>query len=255
MLSYLNNSNTNPCDVPILILRAWAWHRSCHQTVCGCQLLAQVWAGDPGEDSCEEYGSGPEPGCGAFAVQQGAEPVWDSRRQHHVYIGFLRRYEFWCVNHIIHRMCSGSDVICVLQDKPVWMVLSAPTPRRINRTTSVKPVKQESAILKWNHQFSLLCASWVVYEVRKHNISNIPARQNFKQLQTQNVVSPPWWLSNVHFLLCKAAVVCVTLLDRLKGDQLSSSHEVLHSYQQRPQTLVGCYIKKQLKAKAGGSQV
>ncbi|XP_028326545.1 uridine phosphorylase 1 isoform X2 [Gouania willdenowi] len=47
----------------------------------------------------------------------------------------------------------------------------------------------------------------------------------------------------------RAAVVCVTLLDRLKGDQLSSSHEVLQSYQQRPQILVGYYIRKQLNAK------
>lgn len=56
----------------------------------------------------------------------------------------------------------------------------------------------------------------------------------------------PYWVSNIHFLFCKAAVVCVTLLDRLKGDQLSSSHEVLHNYQQRPQILVGHYIKKHL---------
>uniref|UniRef100_UPI00398E5E12 uridine phosphorylase 1-like isoform X5 n=1 Tax=Pristiophorus japonicus TaxID=55135 RepID=UPI00398E5E12 len=39
-------------------------------------------------------------------------------------------------------------------------------------------------------------------------------------------------------------VVCVTLLDRLQGDQISSSHEVLGEYQERPQKLVGCYIKK-----------
>lgn len=48
----------------------------------------------------------------------------------------------------------------------------------------------------------------------------------------------------------RAAVVCVTLLDRLKGDQLTSSHEVLQKYQQSPQILVGHYIKKQLKARA-----
>ncbi|XP_048417823.1 uridine phosphorylase 1 isoform X1 [Stegostoma tigrinum] len=40
------------------------------------------------------------------------------------------------------------------------------------------------------------------------------------------------------------AVVCVTLLDRLQGDQIESSHEVLAEYQERPQKLVGCYIKK-----------
>ncbi|XP_068999020.1 uridine phosphorylase 1 isoform X3 [Embiotoca jacksoni] len=64
--------------------------------------------------------------------------------------------------------------------------------------------------------------------------------------------------SSVFAAMCKlsglrAAVVCVTLLDRLKGDQMSSSHDILHSYQQRPQTLVGHYIKKQLKSKAGCS--
>ncbi|KAF5916808.1 hypothetical protein HPG69_012167 [Diceros bicornis minor] len=42
----------------------------------------------------------------------------------------------------------------------------------------------------------------------------------------------------------RAAVVCVTLLNRLKGDQISSPHEVLAEYQQRPQRLVGYFIKK-----------
>ncbi|XP_004839923.1 uridine phosphorylase 1 [Heterocephalus glaber] len=44
----------------------------------------------------------------------------------------------------------------------------------------------------------------------------------------------------------RAAVVCVTLLDRLLGDQISSPHEVLAEYQQRPQRLVGHFIKKSL---------
>ncbi|XP_047454205.1 uridine phosphorylase 1 [Mugil cephalus] len=61
--------------------------------------------------------------------------------------------------------------------------------------------------------------------------------------------------STVFAAMCKlsglrAAVVCVTLLDRLKGDQISSSHELLQSFQQRPQILVSHYIKKQLGAKA-----
>lgn len=43
-----------------------------------------------------------------------------------------------------------------------------------------------------------------------------------------------------------AAVVCVTLLNRLEGDQISSSHDVLVEYQQRPQKLVGYFIKKSL---------
>ncbi|XP_023777618.1 uridine phosphorylase 1 isoform X1 [Cyanistes caeruleus] len=44
----------------------------------------------------------------------------------------------------------------------------------------------------------------------------------------------------------KAAVVCVTLLNRLEGDQISNSHDVLVEYQQRPQKLVGYFIKKSL---------
>ncbi|XP_076144092.1 uridine phosphorylase 1-like isoform X2 [Alosa pseudoharengus] len=59
--------------------------------------------------------------------------------------------------------------------------------------------------------------------------------------------------SSVFAAMCKlsglkAAVVCVTLLDRQKGDQLSSSHEVLYGYQQRPQMLVGHFIKRRLNA-------
>nr|XP_048695191.1 uridine phosphorylase 1 isoform X2 [Caretta caretta] len=42
----------------------------------------------------------------------------------------------------------------------------------------------------------------------------------------------------------RAAVVCVTLLNRLEGDQISSSHDVLVDYQQRPLKLVGHFIKK-----------
>ncbi|XP_030637872.1 uridine phosphorylase 1 [Chanos chanos] len=57
--------------------------------------------------------------------------------------------------------------------------------------------------------------------------------------------------SSVFAAMCKlsnlrAAVVCVTLLDRQKGDQLTSSHDVLQNYQLRPQILVGTYIKKKL---------
>lgn len=47
-------------------------------------------------------------------------------------------------------------------------------------------------------------------------------------------------------LLFAAAVVCVTLLDRLQGDQINTPHDVLVEYQQRPQRLVGHFIKKSL---------
>ncbi|KAI7809094.1 putative uridine phosphorylase 2, partial [Triplophysa rosa] len=44
----------------------------------------------------------------------------------------------------------------------------------------------------------------------------------------------------------KAAVVCVTLLNRFEGDQISTPHDVLLDYQQRPQSLVAHFIKKRL---------
>ncbi|XP_019680794.2 uridine phosphorylase 1 isoform X3 [Felis catus] len=46
----------------------------------------------------------------------------------------------------------------------------------------------------------------------------------------------------------QVAVVCVTLLNRLEGDQVNSPHEVLVEYQERPQRLVGHFIKKRLAA-------
>jgi len=44
----------------------------------------------------------------------------------------------------------------------------------------------------------------------------------------------------------KAAVICVTLLNRLDGDQITTPHDVLVEYQQRPQVLVSHFIKKRL---------
>ncbi|XP_014386007.1 PREDICTED: uridine phosphorylase 1 [Myotis brandtii] len=43
-----------------------------------------------------------------------------------------------------------------------------------------------------------------------------------------------------------AAVVCVTLLDRLRGDQVSSPQDLLAKFEQRPQRLVVHFIKKRL---------
>lgn len=45
----------------------------------------------------------------------------------------------------------------------------------------------------------------------------------------------------------RAAVVCVTLLDRLKGDQVNSSKDVMNEWQIRPQILVSRLIRKHLK--------
>lgn len=44
----------------------------------------------------------------------------------------------------------------------------------------------------------------------------------------------------------RAAVVCVTLLDRLKGDQVNTPKEVMNEWQKRPQILVSRLIKKHL---------
>ncbi|KAL5010070.1 hypothetical protein ScPMuIL_012375 [Solemya velum] len=44
----------------------------------------------------------------------------------------------------------------------------------------------------------------------------------------------------------KCAVLCCTLLDRLKGDQLTSSHELMNEWGTRPQKIVAEYICKTL---------
>ncbi|XP_044761506.1 uridine phosphorylase 1 isoform X2 [Coccinella septempunctata] len=52
-----------------------------------------------------------------------------------------------------------------------------------------------------------------------------------------------------HHANIKAAEVCVTLLDRLKGDQVNAPKEVMNEWQIRPQKLVAAYIKKYLQTK------
>jgi uridine phosphorylase len=49
-----------------------------------------------------------------------------------------------------------------------------------------------------------------------------------------------------HHAGVRAAVVCVSLLDRLKGDQVLAPKEVLQEWQLRPQVLIAQYIKKEL---------
>ncbi|XP_063704291.1 uridine phosphorylase 1 isoform X2 [Culicoides brevitarsis] len=53
-----------------------------------------------------------------------------------------------------------------------------------------------------------------------------------------------------HHAGIKAAIVCVALLDRLKGDQVSSPKEVMNEWQLRPQALVARFIRKRM-AQAG----
>ncbi|XP_050407001.1 uridine phosphorylase 2 [Patella vulgata] len=44
----------------------------------------------------------------------------------------------------------------------------------------------------------------------------------------------------------KSAVICVTLLDRLHGDQISTPHDIMEEWQSRPQIIVSRYIKSKL---------
>ena len=44
----------------------------------------------------------------------------------------------------------------------------------------------------------------------------------------------------------KGAVVCVSLVDRLAGDQVALSHETNVEFQERPFKLIGEYIKQKL---------
>ncbi|XP_031834038.1 uridine phosphorylase 1 isoform X2 [Nomia melanderi] len=52
-----------------------------------------------------------------------------------------------------------------------------------------------------------------------------------------------------HHAGIKSAVVCVTLLDRLKGDQVMTPKEVLNEWQFRPQQLISRYITRYLQQK------
>ena len=45
----------------------------------------------------------------------------------------------------------------------------------------------------------------------------------------------------------RCAIVCVTLLDRLQGDQVDISPETYKKYQARPQELIANFIKKRLR--------
>ena len=50
-----------------------------------------------------------------------------------------------------------------------------------------------------------------------------------------------------------AAIVCVTLLDRLKGDQVELAPELHEDYQMRPPRLVAKFIKKTLEESNNGA--
>lgn len=45
----------------------------------------------------------------------------------------------------------------------------------------------------------------------------------------------------------KGAIICVALLDRMKGDQVTISTETYKSYQERPRALLIKYLRKKLQ--------
>ncbi|XP_041372109.1 uridine phosphorylase 2-like [Gigantopelta aegis] len=52
--------------------------------------------------------------------------------------------------------------------------------------------------------------------------------------------------SYCHRANIRGAVICVALLDRLEGDQISTPHDIMEDWQSRPQILVARYIRKKL---------
>ncbi|KAB0800660.1 hypothetical protein PPYR_06399 [Photinus pyralis] len=74
-----------------------------------------------------------------------------------------------------------------------------------------------------------------------------------QQIRNQGVVNIEMeaipFAALTHHAGIKAAIVCVTLLDRLKGDQVMAPKEVANEWQIRPQKLVARYIKRYLQMK------
>jgi len=75
-----------------------------------------------------------------------------------------------------------------------------------------------------------------------------------KELQVKNIEMESLAFAGFcHYANVKSAVVCVTLVDRLNGDQVEISHETNLKFQERPFRLVGEYIKKHLNANGNGN--
>ncbi|XP_026479462.1 uridine phosphorylase 1-like [Ctenocephalides felis] len=78
-------------------------------------------------------------------------------------------------------------------------------------------------------------------------------QEYFQQLQQAGIVNLEMestvFAALTHHAGIKAAVVCVTILDRLKSDQVLAPKEVLIEWQNRPQTLVARYIRRYLSTR------
>ncbi|BES95322.1 Uridine phosphorylase [Nesidiocoris tenuis] len=74
-----------------------------------------------------------------------------------------------------------------------------------------------------------------------------------EKIQSANVINMEMeslaFAALTHSAGIRSAVICVTIVDRLKGDQIHAPKEVLDEYQKRPQKLVSRYIKKFLQTK------
>ncbi len=65
---------------------------------------------------------------------------------------------------------------------------------------------------------------------------------NVKNIEMESLV----FAGLTNYAQVKAGIVCVALVDRLNGDQLTLSHDLNLQYQERPFKLVGEYIKNHI---------
>lgn len=49
-----------------------------------------------------------------------------------------------------------------------------------------------------------------------------------------------------HRAAVKSAIICCTIVDRLKSDQISATHEMLEEWQMRPQKIIAKYIRRHM---------
>ena len=78
-----------------------------------------------------------------------------------------------------------------------------------------------------------------------------PEQQSYLQMLKEHGVNNIEMECSAMAALChkagvRCAIVCVVLVDRLKGDQVDISPETYHEWQLQPQNLVVQYIKKKL---------
>lgn len=141
-----------------------------------------------------------------------------------------------------------------LQVKADLTERSAPSLTKKNWNIWGKRTKLEWGILKWSPPYLLPCAVSAASKVR--NCSTLRTVELINGFKThshrknfdigQHLTNNKLILKVLFIFFPPAAVVCVTLLNRFDGDQITSSHDVLVEYQQRPQVLVAHFIKKRL---------